>query len=157
MSQLRLVPFFLVDENLSPSVARAIAACGFDITSVQQEFEGRSGVDDREIIDWLGQYGRQKSVWITADKSAAKAHAKCLLAKQNSVLWIYRPKKGLSKLQELQIISLLIEYLNDLISATQCPLYLKARLLTGKKVKLEKLVSPLTSKKLEFKRIPLPK
>lgn len=156
LSQLRLVPFYIVDENLTPIIARAIAACGFDITSVHEEF-GRSNVDDTEIIEWLGKYGRQQSVWITADKDASKAHAKFIIAKQNSVLWIFRPKQGLSKLQELQLLPLVIEHVTDLISATQHPLYLRASLLRGKKAKLERLISSLTTKKLVFKRIPLPK
>lgn len=156
-SQLRMIPFYIVDENLSPTIAKALSACGFDITCVQEVFPNRTGVEDTEIIEWLSKHGRQKSVWITADQSAAKVHAKFLLAKQNSVLWIFRPKAGLSKLQELQLLSLIIEHVTELMSNTNIPLYLRAELLTGKKAKLEKLFSSLKDRHLDFRRIPLPK
>ena len=159
LSQLRFTSFYLVDESLTPAIARALYLCGYDIVFARDldEFKGKDLVSDEEIVEWLGGHGRQKSVWITADKDAAKAHAKFIISKQNSVIWVFRPKTGLSSLHELILISLIIEHVNDLITNAGSPLYLRASFLKGKKAKLERLVSPLTQRHLQWKRIPLPK
>ena len=159
LSQLRFAPFYLVDESLTPAIARALYLCGYDIVFERDldEFKDKNLLGDEEIVQWLGEHGRQKSVWITADKDASKAHAKFILSKQNSVIWVFRPKTGLSNLHELILISLIIEHVNDLIANADTALYLRASFLKGKKAKLEKLVSPLTQRYLQWKRIPLPK
>lgn len=159
LSQLRFIPFYLVDENLTPVIARALYLCGYDIVFERDldEFKDQQLVSDEDIIQWLGEHGKQKSVWITADKDASKAHARFILSKQNSVIWVFRPKTGLSSLHELILISLIIEHVNDLITNASTSLYLRASFLKGKKAKLEKLISPLTQRHLQWKRIPLPK
>jgi len=159
LSQLRFTSFYLVDESLTPAIARGLYPCGYDIVYERDldEFKDKILVGDEEIVQWLGDHGRQKTVWITADKDASKAHAKFILSKQNSVIWVFRPKTGLSNLHELILTSLIIEYVNDLFNNAVAALYLRASLLKGKKAKLEKLVSPLTERHLQWKRIPLPK
>lgn len=111
-------------------------------------------VEDEEIIDWLEKQGRERSVWITADEKAQKVHAKYILAKEISVLWVVRPKNGLSTLKALQLLSLIIEPLAQLISSTKQPLYLRTSI-SDKRIKLERLITPLSDKSLIFKKIPI--
>ena len=151
--QLRLSPLFIIDHNLSYALADALSACGFDVTSVKAVFPNKVKVEDEEIIDRLEEQGRECSVWITADEKSQKAHAKYISAKGISVLWVVRPKKGLSTLKALQLLSLIIEPLAQLISSTKQPLYLRTSI-SGKRVKLERLITPLSDKKLRFKKIP---
>jgi len=141
---------------LSYKFADILVSVGYKVTSVREAFPGKERVPDEEIIDWLGKHGRQNAVWITADEEAQKVHAKLILAKNISVLWIWRPKGGLTGLQELQLLSLIIEHVTALVAATRNPIYLRASL-HGRRPKLERIVSPLTSRKLVFKRIPLPR
>ena len=157
MAQLRLgQPFYLIDENLSHLYAKVFEALGFNITNVREAFAGRRKVKDEEIIPWLAKRGRHRAVWITQDIEASKTHAKLILAHSISILWIHsRKKHELTGLQELQLLSLVIEHVTRLVSSTNTPIYLWASLI-GRRPKLDKLVSPLTSKKLEFKGIPIP-
>lgn len=152
--QLRLSPLFIIDQNLSYALADALSACGFDVTSVKKVFPNNVKVEDEEIIDWLEQQGCERSVWITADEKAQKVHAKYILAKQISVLWVIRPKNGLSTLKALQLLSLIIEPLTQLISSTKQPLYLRVSI-SGKRLKLERLITPLSDRNLGFKKIAL--
>ena len=156
MSQLSLDPFYLIDHNLSPSYAPVFTALGYKVTSVRESFPRRIRVPDEEIIDWLAARGRQNAVWVTADEDAKKTHAKLILARNISVMWIFRPKKGLSGLQELQLLSLVIEHVTVLVAGTANPIYLQASL-NGRRPKLEQLISDLAAPKLVFHRIPLPK
>ena len=79
-----------------------------------------------------------------------------MMSKQNSVLWVFRPKEGLSILHELLIMCLIIEPLNNLIMNANHALYLRATLLMPhKKARLESLISPLTSPTMVFKKINL--
>ena len=156
MSQLRFIPYYFIDANLTPIIADALTYCGNDCDSVHKLYKGETNKDDRLIINHLGAYGRQKSVWVTSDVDAKKIHARYMMSKQNSVLWIFRPSEGLSVLHELLIMCLIIEPLNDLITNAQNALYLRATLLMPhKKARLERLISPLTSPKMELKKVSL--
>ncbi len=157
LSQLKLgQPFYLIDENLSHLYARVFEALGFNITSVREAFGGRRKVKDQELIPWLGKHRQHHAVWITQDVEASKTHAKLILAHNISVLWIRsRKKQELTGLQELQLLSLVIKHVTYLVSSANAPIYLWASL-SGRRPKLDKLISPLTSKKLEFNRIRIP-
>ncbi len=156
LSQLRFIPYYFVDANLTPIIADALAYCGHDCDSVHKLYKGVTNRDDTLIISHLGNYGRQKSVWITSDVDAKKVYARYIISKQNSVLWVFRPPNGLSALHELLVMCLIIEPLNDLIMNAQQALYLRATLLMPhKKARLERLISPLTSTKMEFKKVSL--
>ena len=154
MSQLNLEPLYLIDENLSPSLAHTFGAVGFNVISVAEAFQGRGQVSDEQIIGWLGQQGQQNAVWVTADDDAQKAHAKLILASLISVLWILRPRTGLTALQELKLLSLIISDVNAWVLASTNPVYFRASL-NVRRPKLEQVISPLTSRRLEFKRIQL--
>ena len=154
MSQLNLEPLYLIDENLSPALAHTFSNVGFNVTSVTEAFHGVGQVSDEQIIEWLGQQGRQNAVWVTADDDAQKAHAKLILASRISVLWILRPRAGLTALQELTLLSLIIKDVTTWVLSSTVPVYFRASL-NVRRARLEQIISPLTSRRLEFKRIPL--
>ena len=154
MTQLGLEPFYVIDENLSPSFARALAATGFGVTGVVEAFNGRRGVIEEEIIPWLSQHGRKNAVWVTKDWEAQKRHAKLIHEQSISVLWLLIPDQGLRALRELQLLVLVIEYVTNLVIASRTPVYLCASF-NVRRPKLERIVSPLTAKKLVFQRVPL--
>lgn len=124
---------------------------------MREAFGGRRKVKDEEIIPWLGKHGQHYAVWITQDIESAKTHAKLILAHNISILWIRssRKKHELAGLQELQLLSLVIEHVTHLVSSSSTPIYLWASL-SGRRPRLDKLISPLTSLKLEFKHILIP-
>lgn len=122
--------------------------------SVRGAFPDRSTVPDKEIIEWLSSSGQHNSIWVTADDDAQKAHAKLIMASNISVLWVNRPRRGLSVLEELQLLSFVIQPMAQLVSDFQRCIYARASF-NGRRPKLEQLSSPLTDKKLRWKRIPL--
>lgn len=155
MAQLRFNPYYFVDENLTPLIASSLAYCGYDCDSVQTYYRNERAKGDLLIIKHLGDFGREKSLWITSDTDPKKIHARYIMSKHNSVLWVFRPaKRGLSVLHELLLMCLVIEDLNSLLVNSEHPLYLRASLLMPhKKGRLETLISPLTDKKMMFKRL----
>jgi len=156
LAQLRLgQPLYLIDENLSHLYARVFRAVGFNMTSVYEAF-GKRGVEDEVIIPWLGKQAGHRATWITQDIEASKTHVKLIIASSISILWIRsRKKQELTGLGELKLLTLVIEYVTYLISNSDTPLYLWASLV-GRRPRLDRLISQLTSKKLEFKRLPIP-
>lgn len=154
--QLGLEPFFLIDENLSPSFAKALASTGFSISDVVSEFGGRKGVQEAEIIPWLSQHGQNKAVWVTKDWKAQKLHAKLIHEQSVSVLWILIPDQGLRALRELQLLVLVIEHVSAIVIASLAPVYLCASL-NVKRPRLQRIVSPLTDTKLIFQRVLIPR
>lgn len=50
-------------------------------------------IPDEKIIPWCA---RENRVWITADEAARRQHEFALKQHQVSVLWVHRPKTGMS-------------------------------------------------------------
>lgn len=149
-------PLFLIDNNLSYKLAQALRDVGFDCTSVKAEFPDlENASDEGDIIPWLSTEAGYNGVWVTADEEAQRVHAKIILAKIISVLWIQRPKRGLSALQELQLLSYVILPVNTIVASATQPVYFKASF-NAMRPKLEQMTSSLYDKKLQWKRIPHP-
>jgi hypothetical protein len=153
---MTIVPLYLLDELLSYKFAPVFQSLGFNMTCVEDEF-GRRGVDDPDIIKRLGTHNPPcHAVWITEDWEATKLHAKTILTNQISVWWIREGKhSSLTGIQELQLISLVIELVSDTVCSSKTPTYLKASLL-GRRPHLFRLKSHLMSPRLDWERIPLP-
>ena len=58
LSQLRFIPYYFVDANLTPVIADSLAYCGHDCDSVHKFYKGETNKDDNLIINHLGTYGR---------------------------------------------------------------------------------------------------
>ena len=93
---------FLLDESLSPNVARALKLVGYDSVTVSEAFSNRVGVVDPEIIDWCKDHD---AVWVHADDKARKEHGKHIIASGVAFLWIYRPKGKMSISDQLRLLS----------------------------------------------------
>ena len=160
MSQPTLEPVFLLDDDISYRFAPALShATGYNIKSVQCVWNDRDRfidpVKDEEIIPYLGGLARENGVWITADWSSRTAHAKLIMAEQISVLWVHEPKrKALRGLQELQLLSQVIEHVFALVAAANSPVYLHTYL-NVYRPRLERLAGTLYDARLVWKRVPL--
>lgn len=101
------------------------------MTSVSLAFLGRRSVPDEEIIAWLGinEEGAQYSVWVTTDQEARRIHGARVVQAGISVLWIQcPPRSGLTSLQELQLLSLVLKDVQSVVSSSNQPAYLLASL-----------------------------
>ncbi|MFC1913053.1 hypothetical protein ACFLX7_02520 [Chloroflexota bacterium] len=148
-------PLYLLDEHLSYKFAPVFQSLGYNMTSVEDVWHGRKNVEDPEIIPWLGENGEHHAVWITEDWEATKLHAKLIVSNKISVWWIREEKHiGLTGLQELQLISLIIQFVTDIILVSKSPTYLKASLI-GRRPKLERMTCHLLSPKLTWGKVKL--
>jgi hypothetical protein len=160
LSQPTLEPVFLLDDDISYRFAPALSsATGNDIKSVRCVWDDRdrfiNPVQDEEIITYLGEIARDKGVWITADWDARIAHAKLIMAEQISVLWLHEPKgKALRGLQELQLLSLVVENVYTLVANSNSPVYLRTHM-NGHRPRLDRLAGTLYDSKLNWVRVPL--
>ena len=125
--QPTLEPVLLLDDDISYRFATALSsATGNDIRSVRSVWEDRdrlfNPVQDEEIIRYLGEVAREKGVWITADWDSRNVHAKLIMAEQISVLWLHAPRgKALRGVQELQLLSLVVEKVYELVAGSRFP------------------------------------
>lgn len=94
-------PLFLLDESLSPKVARALALVGYKISPAIDVFR-RKGVKDPEIIKWCEQNG---VIWVHADDRAKRQHGKLIRTSGIRTLWIRRKGGAMIVREQLRIIS----------------------------------------------------
>lgn len=150
-------PLFLLDENLPPAFAPVFSTIGFNTTTVAEAFAHRRSVSDEEIIAWLSANveNPRRSVWVSTDLRARIVHGARIVQAGISVLWIQHPsRKGLTSLQELQLLSLILEDVQTTVASSARPMYLIASL-NGKRPKLEEVVGTLTDRKLQSRRLQL--
>ncbi len=96
-----LDPRLLLDASLSPTVAKALALVGWDISDVSAVF-GNYDALDPEIIEWCRENG---AVWIHADDRARKQHKATLQASGIKTIWVYRQQGKMSTKEQLRILS----------------------------------------------------
>lgn len=156
-------PLYLLDENISYKFAIPFKALGYDMTSVHEEFSkekllllGKKSAEDPDIIGWIGQQQLDydfKGVWITGDWEAHKLHAKLILAHSICVFWICDPlNHALKAIQQLQVLTMLIEHIDTIFDTTTSPKYLKGTI-ENRKTKLYELNCYLMDKKLDWKKV----
>jgi hypothetical protein len=94
----------MVDESLSPNVAKALGLVGYRTITRKEvtEWEGLAKVTDPMVIPWCAA---NNAVWIHADDNARREHAKLIIAKGICTLWIYRPRGMLTNKEQLLILS----------------------------------------------------
>lgn len=93
---------FLMDESLSPNVARALKLVGYDVVIVPEAFPSRVRVVDPDIINWCRDHN---AIWVHADDKARKEHGKQIIASRIAFLWVYRPGGIMSAREELRLLS----------------------------------------------------
>ena len=100
----------LIDESLSPNVAKALKLVGYESVTVPEIFEGEVGVTDPDIINWCK---KSNAVWIHADDRARKEHGKQIIASGIAFLWVYRPRGIMSAMDQLRILSYILPVFID--------------------------------------------
>jgi len=121
----RLGPRFLVDNDLSPLIAKALHLFDFNIKTVEQAF-GSPDVKDEQIIPWLGS---TQTAWITHDKKAKSRHAISLKANRVSLLCIRGEK--LSNWDQFKIVVRVIDVLCDKLNRARGAIHCRANLQSG--------------------------
>ena len=75
---------------------------GYRFTSVYNQWHGAFSIKDPEIIQWVSDQG---AVWVHADDSAKKDHAKLIIGNQIRTIWIYRKNGIMSGRDQLRVLS----------------------------------------------------
>ena len=99
-------PLFLLDESLTPAVAKALALVGYNFATVEDVF-GQRGATDPQIIDWCRN---TDAVWVHADDRAKKQHGKQLQTSGIRTLWVYRKRGRMTGKEQLRILSFVLPH-----------------------------------------------
>jgi len=102
-------PLFLLDESLTPAVAKALALVGYSFMTVEDVF-GQRGATDPQIIDWCQD---TDAVWVHADDRARKQHGKLLQTSGIRTLWVYRKRGRMSGKEQLRILAFVLPHLAE--------------------------------------------
>lgn len=96
-------------------MAEALRLAGWDVQSVHEAFNCKATdrVPDEVIIPWCSQHDR---VWITADEAARREHEIALKQQLVSVLWVNRPKGGMSTAYQHAHLAAALLRLDDKLS-----------------------------------------
>lgn len=122
LSKLR----FLVDNDLSPLIAKALEDFDFlDIQTVHKAFGSRD-IADEVIIPWLAETG---TIWITHDRNAKRRHAPALKQNRVTVLWIRG--ESLANFDHVQIVVKVLEQLIEKASKAHDAIHFRAGKKTG--------------------------
>lgn len=117
-------PLFILDDSLNRKVAKALLCVDYNITSVQDAFDGRARVLDPEIIHWCKT---TDAVWITGDIAARKQHKRELQTSSIRALWVYRRKGGMSTKEQLRVLSFVLPDLINRFCLNSNQLHYRAR------------------------------
>lgn len=94
-------PLFLLDESLSPAVAKALILVDYNFADVRLAIRPQE-VKDPEIIQWCRE---NDAIWVHADDQANRKHKKLLETSGIRTLWILRPGGAMSRKEQLRILS----------------------------------------------------
>jgi hypothetical protein len=78
-------PRYVLDNDLAPSIAKALRLFDFDIKHISEIPELSTSSSDPDIFKWCKSNGR---TWITHDIQAKTKHAASLKENNVSVLWV---------------------------------------------------------------------
>ena len=140
--ELRKISSYLVDNDLSPEIAKALRLFDFDIIHHNEvpQFQNRpQGIEDPEVIDWCRQNGR---VWITADKAARKQHEVQIKTARISVLWLHGPPRAFPSWTQFKIVVRVLDQMERLLQSAHGALHFRASQKTGTRPKIMWAESP---------------
>ena len=98
---------FLLDESLSPSVAKAFQLVGYNFQVVHK------GDPDPEIIEWCQE---NDAVWVHADDRSRRQHRVALQASGIRTIWVYRTKGRMSGKEQLRILAFVLPHFLNAIA-----------------------------------------
>lgn len=95
-----LETLLLIDASLPDGpMAKALTLVDYNAIACTEQFSG--GTPDQTIIRWLGL---QNGIWITADERAKREHADEIYKAGINIIWVRRPKEGMSKKAHLLLL-----------------------------------------------------
>ncbi len=97
-------PKFLIDESLSPEVAKALILVDYNFVDVRSAIRPQE-VKDPEIIQWCQE---NEAIWVHADVAAPKKHGELLQTSGIRTLLVVRPKAGMSRQEQLRVLSFVL-------------------------------------------------
>ena len=156
-------PFFLLDQSLSHDIAAEVfRVTGYHITTIWDEWPDRdfnaNSLPDEEIIPHMGDKAGHRALWITCDWDARRKHRDSINRNRISVLWLRGPGGTNPTLeQQTQMLCAAIGKVRSLISESDTPVYLRARLDPDNNYRpfLEQLQGSVLDRPLEWQRVPL--
>lgn len=102
-------PVLLIDASLADCpLADALSLVDYNAVACTRHFAG--GTPDPTIIQWIGL---QNGVWVTADERARRKHADEIQKANINIIWVHRPKQGMSKKAQLLLLLWVIDPILD--------------------------------------------
>ena len=116
-------PVLLIDASLADRpLADALNLVDYNAVACTRHFSG--GTPDPMIIRWLGL---QNGIWITADERARRNHADEIQQANINIVWVHRPKQGMSKKAQLLLLLWVIDPILDEVKKSNRASYYLAK------------------------------
>ena len=122
-----------MDENLSPYVTQALRLVNYNTKHGTELFP--QGTIDPQVLQWLGL---QQAVWVTADEKARRKHIREIQDAGIHIIWVRRPKEGMSAKAQLLLILWVLDPILGEINEARQPSQFRA-LYSGQRPKWERL------------------
>jgi hypothetical protein len=130
----KIVPILLIDASLADCpLAEALHLVDYNAIACTKQFPG--GTLDPTIIQWLAL---QNGIWITADEKAKRKHADEIHKAGINIIWVHRPKEGMSKKAQLLLFLWVIDPVLDEINKSRGTAYFLAKY-SGARPKWERM------------------
>lgn len=127
-------PLLLIDASLADCpLADALKLVDYNTVACTKQFAG--GTPDPKIIQWIGL---QRGIWITADERAKRTHSEEIKKAGINIVWVKRPKQGMSKKAQLLLLLWVIDPIVDETLKAKEPVHFIAKY-TGMRPKWERL------------------
>ncbi len=127
-------PILLIDASLADCpLADALNLVDYHAVACTKQFSG--GTPDPTILQWLGL---QNGIWITADEKAKRKHADEIQKANINIVWVHRPKDGMSKKAQLLLLLWVIDPILDEVKKSNNASYFLAKY-SGLRPKYERL------------------
>jgi hypothetical protein len=127
-------PLILIDASLADCpMAKALTLVDYNAIACTEQFPG--GTPDQTIIQWLGL---QNGVWITADERAKREHSDEIHKAGINIIWVRRPKEGMSKKAQLLLLLWVIDPVLNEIKKSRGAAYFLAKY-SGARPKWERM------------------
>lgn len=131
-------PLILIDASLADRpLAEALRLVGYSAMAATEQFG--QGAPDPMIIKWHGLRG---GIWVTADEKARREHAQEIKDAGIHILWVRRPKHGMSKKDQLLLLLWVIDSILQEMSMARGPTQFLAKY-SGARPKWERLQSAI--------------
>lgn len=129
-----LNPLLLIDASLADCpLTKALKLVDYNAIACTEQFSGRT--PDPTIIKWIAL---QNGIWITADERAKRTHAVEIQKAGINIIWVRRPKEGMSKKAQLLLLLWVIDPILDEIIASKGTAYFLAKY-SGARPKWERI------------------